>query len=399
MKTLRNKQIVLGITGGIAVYKAVLLLRLLQKADARVRVIMTHNAMKFMSPLTFNTLCDIPVCTDLFDASAGSYIPHVEWAQEADAVIVAPATANIMAKMANGIADDALSTFLLAATGPRVVCPCMNTRMYDHPTTQRNIQTLKTDGYHVIEAETGFLACREEGRGRLPEPDVILEHLLFAMTPHDLEGKNILITAGPTREFIDPVRFISNPSSGKMGYALARIATHRGANVTLVSGSVFMKPPIGVTVHSITSAKEMANIVLNLAPQMDVIIKAAAVSDFEPSCTVDHKVKKEEAGDSISLLQTTDILKELGRKKKKGQILVGFCAETKELAQSAKKKIITKNLDMIVGNLVSQEGCGFMSETNEVTLFFPVHEQIELPKASKLDIAMQILDQVRSKFF
>ena len=394
MNFLHGKQIVLGITGGIAVYKAVLLLRLLQKEGADVRVIMTPNALKFMSPITFNALTSEPVCTDLFDGKTGSYIPHVEWAQEADAVVVAPATANIMAKMAAGIADDALSTFLLAAQGPRVVCPCMNTRIYDHPATQRNIQTLKGDGWHVVEAETGFLACREEGRGRLPEPETIVEHLLYAVIPHDFDGKKILVTAGPTREYIDPVRFISNPSSGKMGYAIARAAALRGADVTLVSGPSSLPVPVGVTRHFVVSAKEMADVVFQFAPNADVMIKAAAVSDYEPVESVFDKVKKGDIEKMISIVRTPDILEELGRQKKKNQFLVGFCAETKGLEKSATEKMHAKNLDMIVANFVSKEGGAFMGDTNEVTVFSPEKEPVHISQVPKSDVAMKLLDLI-----
>ncbi len=395
MTKLKNKEIVLGVSGGIAAYKAVELLRLLVKAEARVRVVMTASAQRFVGPITFSTLSGRPVLTDLFDdAGDDAAIRHIEWAAAADAVVVAPATANLIGKLANGIADDALSTFLLAVTAPVFICPAMNTHMYEHRAVQRNIERLEADGCRIIEPDAGQLACGTVGPGRLPDPEFILESMRAGLTPKDFSGKSVLVTAGPTHEPIDPVRFITNPSSGKMGFAIARAAAHRGARVTLVTGPVSLADPLHVEVVRVRSAEEMASAVFSRASDADIVIKTAAVSDFRPCCPADHKIKKSEAALRIDLTRTTDILLELGKRKRPGQRLVGFAAETREMDAYAEKKLTGKNLDMVVANLVNQPGCGFATETNTVTLFSRTGEKESVPAMEKTDLAHVILDRV-----
>lgn len=390
---LEGKEIVLGVTGGIAVYKTVELLRLLQKQGARVRVAMTENAKEFMGPTTFEALTGRPVCSDLFREKGGGMIGHIEWAQAADAVVVAPATANIIAKMASGIADDALSTLLLAVTAPTIVCPAMNTHMYENPATRRNLETIKSDGRLIVEPAEGALACGTTGPGRLPDAVEILERVCHFLTPKDMTGKHVLVTAGPTREYIDPVRFISNPSSGKMGYAIARAAEYRGASVTLVSGPTELPVPRGVDVIRVTSAQEMARAVFAKMDQSHIVIKSAAVSDYRPVETSDHKIKKGDDTMVLDLEKSMDILLELGRRKRE-QLLVGFAAETRDLAENALSKLSRKNLDMIVANLVNEPGTGFGVDTNRVTFFFRDGRRETLPEMDKLQVAHTLLDRV-----
>jgi phosphopantothenoylcysteine decarboxylase/phosphopantothenate--cysteine ligase len=390
---LNGKQIVLGVTGGIAVYKSVELLRLLQKQGARVRVVMTSNAKWFVGPTTFEALTGEPVCQDLFQDKGGASIGHIDLAREADAVVVAPATANIVAKMAGGIADDALSTFLLAVTAPVIVCPAMNTHMYENRATQRNLRTLKEDGRFIVDPACGEMACGTVGPGRLPEADEILDRVCHFLTPKDLAGKHVLVSAGPTQEHIDPVRFISNPSSGKMGYAIARAAEYRGAAVTLVSGPTQLPSPFGVETIRIESAQEMARAVFEKMDGAHIIIKSAAVSDYRPVEAASHKIKKGAQTMTLALEKNTDILLELGTRKK-GQILVGFAAETRDLAENARSKMERKNLDLIVGNLVGQPGTGFGVDTNRVTFFFRDGSREELPEMDKLQLAHSLLDRI-----
>jgi len=390
---LNGKQIVLGVSGGIAVYKSVELLRLLQKQGARVRVVMTEHAGWFVGPTTFEALTGQPVCRDLFREKGGGSIGHIELAREADAVVVAPATANIIAKMAGGIADDALSTLLLAVTAPVIVCPAMNTHMYENPATRRNLKTLREDGRFIVDPASGELACGTTGAGRLPEADEILDRICHFLTPKDLAGRHVLVTAGPTREYVDPVRFISNPSSGKMGYAIARAAEYRGASVTLVSGPTALAPPRGVETIRVESAEEMARAVFERMDCAHIVIKSAAVGDYRPAETASHKIKKDAEVMTLALEKNTDILLELGRRKK-AQILVGFAAETRELAENALSKLERKNLDMIVGNLVGQPGTGFGVDTNRVTFFFRDGRREELPEMDKQQVAHTLLDRV-----
>ncbi len=393
--SIKNKNIILGVCGGIAAYKSVEVLRLLQKQNIGVRVMMTRNAAHFVSPLTFEALSNRPVCSDLFDKDTESSIRHIDWARAADAVIIAPATANIIGKMAGGIADDALSTFLLAVTCPVMVCPSMNTHMYESRAVQRNLGILAADGCRIVTPASGELACGTTGAGRLPEPQIIVDRLQKCFAPPDFFGKKVLVTAGPTREAIDPVRFISNPSSGKMGYAIAHAAEHRGADVVLVSGPTALNPPVNVTTVRVNSAEEMAHAVFEHMEQSHIIIKTAAVADYQPQDVAIHKIKKHEHQNELvlSLKPSLDILKTLGQKKE-NRILVGFAAETRELKQNARKKLIDKNLDLIVGNLIGRPESGFGSNTTSVTLFFKDDRVEALPNMDKNAVAHVVLDRI-----
>ena len=389
---LNSKQIVLGVSGGIAAYKSVELLRLLKKQGADVRVIMTRNACRFVGTITFEALSENQVYTDVFESGEDSAIRHIRWAEQADAVVIAPATANIIGKYANGIADDALSTFLLAVKSPVIVCPAMNVNMYQHPAVQRNLETLKSDGCTILDPASGLLACGT-GPGRLPEPPDIVDRIAHALTPKDFIGKRVLVTAGPTREFFDPVRYISNPSSGKMGFAIARAAEHRGASVTLVAGPVNLPDPPNIAVIRVTTAEEMAQAVFDKMEGSDIIIKSAAVSDYRPKDIADHKIKKGDEENILILSKNQDILKALGQRKKH-QILVGFAAETQALEANASKKLAEKNLDMIVGNLVNVSGSGFGTDTNQVTLFYRNGTKESPPVMEKEAVANMILDRI-----
>ena len=390
---LRGKQIVLGVSGGIAAYKAVELLRLMKKEEADVRVILTANAQWFVGPGTFQALSGQPVCTNLFNGEGDASIRHIEWAESADAVVIAPATANIIGKLAGGIADDALSTFMLAVTSPVLLCPAMNTHMYENRAVQRNLDTLEADGYHITEPGAGQLACGTTGPGRLPEPAEILDRLRQVLTRKDLSNKRILVTAGPTQEAIDPVRFISNPSTGKMGYAIARAAEYRGATVVLVSGPTNLPDPANVTTIRVRSAREMADAVFDHLDGSDIIIKTAAVSDYRPREIAEQKIKKSADEMTLTLQKNIDILRELGQRKN-GRILVGFAAETEELVQNASKKLVEKNLDIIVGNLIGVKGSGFGADTNKVTLFFRDGSRESLDTMEKEQVANTLLDRV-----
>ena len=388
-----KKNIVLGVSGGIAAYKSVELLRLFVKEGANVRVIMTKNAQEFVGALTFEALSGRTVCTDLFEKSDDASIRHIDWAQQADIAVVAPATANIVGKLATGIADDALSTFMMAVTCPVILCPSMNTHMFESKAVQRNLEILRSDGYFVIDPDSGSLACGTTGPGRLPEPHDILDRTVFYLTPKDLKDKKILITAGPTREPIDPVRFISNPSSGKMGFAVARAAEYRGAKVTLITGPTNLLDPNNVAVIRVNTAKEMARAVFDNLEQSDIIIKTAAVSDYRPKDYAEQKLKKEKDELVLSLEKTQDILKEIGRNKKE-QILVGFAAETEQLERYAEQKLIEKNLDIIVGNIVGHPDSGFGADTNTVTLFYKDGTKENLSNMPKDEVANLLLDRI-----
>ena len=390
---LKEKQIVLGVTGGIAAYKSVELLRLLTKQDAKVRVIMTENAAKFVGPLTFAALSGRAVHTSLFDGGDEADIKHIEWAQETDGVVIAPATANSVGKIAHGIADDALSTFITAVTAPVLICPSMNSDMYLSPAVQRNLGVLREDGFYVLSPGEGDLACGTVGPGRLPDPPDILDRLIAYLTPNDLDGKSVLVSAGPTQEPIDPVRFISNPSSGKMGYALARAAENRGAAVTLVSGPSQLPDPVNVRTIRIQTAEQMANAVLETADKADIIIKAAAVSDYRPVRQSEQKIKKSKDEMTLSLIKNMDILKSLGEEKE-NRIVVGFAAETEHLKQHATEKLRAKNLDFIVGNLVGKPGSGFESDTNSVSIFHRDGSFEVLQTMEKDAVAHTVLDRV-----
>ena len=391
---LQSKQIVLGVCGGIAAYKSVELLRRLVKLGARVRVIMTRSAARFVSPLTFAVLSENPVCLDLFEDQDDAAIRHIAWAESAQAVLIAPATANMIAKLAHGIADDALSTFMLAVTCPIMICPSMNSNMFEHPATRRNLDRLVADGCHILAPCEGELACKTIGPGRLPDPEAIVDRLIAYLTPDDLAGKNVMVTAGPTREAIDPVRFISNPSSGKMGFAMARAAENRGARVTLISGPVQLLPPLNVTLVCVETADEMARAVFDHMDRADVIIKVAAVSDYRPRTVEAHKIKKGEGDMQLTLERTTDILKTVGQRKRDDQIVVGFAAETREMASYARQKLIEKHLDLIAANRIGPGDSGFAADTNRMTLFFADGGQTVLDVMEKDKVAHFILDQV-----
>lgn len=389
---LKNKNILLGVSGGIAAYKSVELLRLLTKQGASVRVVMTRNAEHFVGWMTFQALSGHPVCTSLFDKGEEASFKHIDWSSEADAVVIAPATADIIGKLANGIADDALSTMMTVVTAPVLLCPSMNTNMYQNRAVQRNIDLLRKDGIRIVEPNAGDLACGTVGPGRLPEPEMILDRLISSLSTKDLAQRRVLVTAGATQERIDPVRFISNPSSGKMGYAVARAAEHRGAVVTLVSGPTHLAPPVNVDTIRIDSAEEMSRAVFEKAEQSDIVIKTAAVSDYRPLASSEQKIKKHQETLTLELGKTIDILKELGRRKK-NQILVGFCAETEELDKNAAKKLAAKNLDIIAGNLIGAPGSGFQCDTNKVTLYYSDGTREDLPIMEKNTLAHILLDR------
>jgi phosphopantothenoylcysteine decarboxylase / phosphopantothenate---cysteine ligase len=391
-----GKTILLGVSGGIAAYKAAELVRCFTKSGASVQVVMTENAQQFITPLTLQALSSQPVCTDLYNLEFESQIGHIHVARAAHLVVVAPATANVIAKMASGIADDYLTTVLLATTAPILICPAMNAKMYEHPVTQRNIKTLMELGYHFVEPCVGMLACKEEGAGRLADLPIILESAYRLLTPPTLKGKRILISAGPTWEPFDPVRFIGNPSSGKMGYALANMAARRSAEVHLVSGPSSLNAPLGVHLRRVTTAHEMKDSVLELAPQMDVVIMAAAVSDYRPDQMAPQKIKKVSGEMTISLVKNPDILAELGQSRPEHQVLVGFAAETENLIENAREKLAKKNLDFIVANNLTVEGSGFGCDTNQVKIIDRSGQITELPCLTKEEVALRILDRVES---
>jgi len=394
---MKGKNIVVGVTGGIAAYKVAELVRLLVKEGVQVNVAMTRNATRFVTPLTFQALTGGPVIWDMF-TQEGPEMEHISWAQNTDMVVVAPATANIIGKMACGIADDFLTTMLLASTVPVLLCPAMNVKMYENPVVQQNLIRLRERGVHIMEPQEGMLACKAEGKGRLGEATAILERIRSIIGPRDLESYRLLVTAGPTVEPLDPVRFISNRSSGRMGYALARAARQRGAQVILVSGPTPLTPPHGVEFHMIETAQEMREVVINKGPQCDVVIKAAAVSDYRPKLRAGQKLKKNTKTLTLELVRNPDILAELGKRKGKDSkrpILVGFAAETESLLANAREKLKNKNLDLIVANDVSRSDAGFQVDTNQVKLIFKEGQIKELPLMSKEEVAHRILDHVR----
>ena len=391
-------RVILGVGGGIAAYKSAELARALMQRDVRVQVVMTSGAQEFVRPLTFASLTGHKVITDIFSSTSAedtlsSAIEHINVAQENDLLVVAPATANLLAKFAFGLADDFLTTLYLAFTGPVILAPSMNSNMWLHAATQANLETLGKRGHRFVEPDSGYLACGMVGPGRLAEPERIAEAVFAALNPlRDLEGETVLITAGPTQEPLDPVRFISNRSSGKMGYALAQAAAGRGAHVILISGPVNLAPPSGVTVVPVQTAVEMRDAVFQNLEPATIVVKAAAVADFHLSRVPEQKVKKTAARISLELDPTPDILSELGRKKG-DRLLIGFAAETENLKSETQRKLEAKGADMIVGNLVGQD-TGFESDENEVILALRSGELIEIPRASKREIAQKILDQV-----
>lgn len=395
---LNDKKILLCVTGGIAVYKAAALTSKLVQAGAKVKVILSESAAKFVTPLTFQALSRHEVYTDIFAEKNPQVIAHIDLADWADLILVAPATANTIGKLAGGIADNMITTTLLATTRPVWIAPAMNVHMYDHPAVKRNIAVLAEYGYQFIEPSEGYLACGYIGKGRLEEPDKIVTLIqdYFLKEDHQpLKGKTVLITAGPTREKIDPVRFISNHSTGKMGYSLAEAAKKQGAHVILVSGPVQLKEPYGVQMIKIESAEEMYNAVLSFYPDSDIVIKTAAVADYRPKRSYDHKVKKQTGDSVLELERTKDILLELGQRKKH-QILVGFAAETDHVEEYARRKLTAKNADMIVANNLKAEGAGFGTDTNIVTLYKRDGTVTELPMMSKMAVADKILAEICS---
>ena len=393
---MKGKKIIVGVSGGIAAYKAAELVRLLVKADTRTFVAMTSNAARFVTPLTFEALSGNRVIRDMWD-SEGTSIDHISWGQESDLIIIAPATANFIAKMAHGIGDDFLSTMVLAATAGILVCPSMNSQMFKNPAVQDNLRGLKARGMTVMEPGEGQLACHTEGPGRLPEPEDIMEQAFALISPQDLSGLKILVTAGPTVEPIDPVRYIANRSSGKMGYSLARAARRRGASVTLVSGPTCLKPPYGVEFCGIKTAEDMKQAVFENRPKCNIIIKAAAVSDYRPRDSAAHKIKKEGDSLSLELVKNPDILAELGSARKESNcLLVGFAAETKDLMANAKKKLRGKNLDMIVANDVSREDSGFETDTNIVKILYRDGQIEDSALMTKDEVADLVLDRINA---
>ncbi len=391
---LKGKTIVLGVSGGIAAYKAVELLRLLVKGGAEVHVVMTKGATEFVTPLTFQTLSGNPVHTELFNLITEQEIGHISLADRADLFIIAPATANVIGKIAGGIADDLLTTTVMATKAPVLLAPAMNVNMYENPLYRENEEKLRRHGYLFAEPVSGFLACGWEGKGKMQEPALVMEAAVAALTVQDLAGVTVMVTAGPTREEVDPVRFVSNHSSGKMGYALARAAWRRGAKVVLVSGPTALPPPFGVKFVAVESAREMRDRVLESSGECDVIIKAAAVADYRPRERAGDKLKK--VGDEmvVTLVKNPDILRELGAAKRPGQLLVGFAAETVDLEKNATVKLREKNLDMIVANDVSAPGAGFGVDTNIVRLLYRDGTKEELPLLAKEEVASAILDRI-----
>lgn len=400
MQSLEGKRIVLGVSGGIAAYKAAALTSKLTQAGATVHVVLTQHAARFVQPVTFQALSHQPVHQDLFDEPDPHVISHIELADRADLVLVAPATANLIGKMAHGLADDMLTTTILATKAPVLVAPAMNVNMYDHPAVRANMEKLVEYGYRFVEPGEGLLACGWVGKGRLAEPEEIVEAVAAffeeqaaACTRKDLQGKKVLVTAGPTREKIDPVRYITNHASGKMGYAIAEAARDRGADVVLISGPTSLPRPAGVEFVAVESVQDMFDAVMKALPDSDIVIKSAAVSDYRPRTVHEHKMKKKDGELVLELDKAPDILKTIGERKTK-QFLVGFAAETQDLLQNAKSKLERKNLDLIVANNVLTEGAGMGSDTNIVTLLSRSGEQVELAQMSKRAVADKLFDAI-----
>ncbi|MDO8426428.1 MAG: bifunctional phosphopantothenoylcysteine decarboxylase/phosphopantothenate--cysteine ligase CoaBC [Deltaproteobacteria bacterium] len=387
---LKDKKIVLGVTGAISAYKALELTRLLVKEEAAVWPVMTRSAKEFITPLSLSTLARAGVSSELFELTEGSKISHIELAQSSDLIIVAPATANIIGKIASGISDDLLTTVISAAAAPVLIAPSMNCRMWENRIVRENVEKLKKLGYLFAGPDTGELACGYDGRGRLANVAEILDAAEEALTIKDLKGEKVLVTAGPTREAIDPVRFVSNASSGRMGYALAKAAKRRGAEVVLVSGPSYLPKPSGITFVPVTAADEMRDACVRYYPQSTIVIMAAAIADYRPTKSYPTKVKKDAKTLSIEMERTIDVLQYMGRKKKNGQILVGFALETENLEENAKKKLNEKNLDLVVANTP----LGLDSLTNQVTIINKEGDIEVLPLLGKIDVADRILDRV-----
>lgn len=389
---LKQKCVLLGVSSSIAIYKAASLCSALKKQGADVHVLMTENATKMMSPVIFEQLTGNRVCVDTFDRNFPWQVEHVALAKKADLLLVAPATANVCAKLAHGIADDMLTTTALACTCPKLIAPAMNTRMYENPVTKENLKTLTRFGWEVITPASGYLACGDIGAGKLPEPETLLDHILHTLAyPHDMQGLRVLVTAGPTRESIDPVRYLTNRSTGKMGYAIARAAADRGAKVTLISGPTALSAPLFVETVPVESADDMFREVTTRAEKADLIIKAAAVADYRPVTVADDKIKKHDGDMAIPLTRTQDILGYLGQHRRPGQVLCGFSMETKDMLVNSRRKLEKKNLDLIAANNVKVPGAGFAVDTNVLTLITRQGEE-ELPLLSKEEAAHRLLD-------
>ena len=395
---LTNKTVLLGVTGGIAAYKMADVASSLVKLGASVHVIMTKNATNFINPITFETLTSHKCIIDTFDRNFDFKVEHISLAKAADVVLIAPATADVIGKIANGIADDMLTTTVMACKCPIMLSPSMNTNMYENPIVQDNMNKLRHYGYQLIEPASGHLACGDSGKGKLPAPATLVEHIIKEIAfPKDLVGKNILVTAGATQESIDPVRFITNHSTGKMGYAIAKNAAYRGANVTLVSGNATVPAPDFVNFIKVQSAADMFDAVTSNFDKQDIVIKAAAVADYTPVTTADNKIKKSDADMSIPLKRTQDILKYLGENKKNGQFICGFSMETENMLENSRAKLAKKNADMIIANNLKTDGAGFGTDTNIVTIITK-DDCIELEIMSKDEVASVILDNILKKF-
>ena len=392
--TLEGKTVLLGVTGSIAAYKIAYLASTLKKRRADVHVLMTKNATNFINPITFETLTGNKCLVDTFDRNFQFQVEHVSIAKKADVVMIAPASANVIGKLAHGIADDMLTTTIMACKCKKFISPAMNTNMFENPVVQDNLKILEHYGYEVITPASGYLACGDTGAGKMPEPETLLAYIeREAACEKDLKGKKILVTAGPTQESIDPVRYITNHSSGKMGYAIAKAAMLRGADVTLVSGRTAIEPPMFVKVVPVVTAKDMYEAVTSVSDEQDIIIKAAAVADYRPAKVSDEKVKKSDGQMSIELERTDDILKFLGEHKRDGQFLCGFSMETQNVIGNSRAKLTKKNLDMVAANKVKVEGAGFQGDTNVLTLITQ-DEEVSLPLMSKEDAALKILDKI-----
>ena len=392
--TLEGKTVLLGVTGSIAAYKIAYLASTLKKRRADVHVLMTKNATNFINPITFETLTGNKCLVDTFDRNFQFQVEHVSIAKKADVVMIAPASANVIGKLAHGIADDMLTTTIMACKCKKFISPAMNTNMFENPVVQDNLKILEHYGYEVITPASGYLACGDTGAGKMPEPETLLAYIeREAACEKDLKGKKILVTAGPTQESIDPVRYITNHSSGKMGYAIAKAAMLRGADVTLVSGRTAIEPPMFVKVVPVVTAKDMYEAVTSVSDEQDIIIQAAAVADYRPAKVSDEKVKKSDGQMSIELERTDDILKFLGEHKRDGQFLCGFSMETQNVIGNSRAKLTKKNLDMVAANNVKVEGAGFQGDTNVLTLITQ-DEEVSLPLMSKEDAALKILDKI-----
>ncbi len=391
---LKGKTVLLGVTGSIAAYKIASLASALKKLHADVHVLMTQNATNFINPITFESLTGNKCLVDTFDRNFQFQVEHVSIAKKADVVMIAPASANVIGKLAHGIADDMLTTTVMACKCKKYISPAMNTNMFENPIVQDNLKTLEHYGYEVIQPASGYLACGDTGAGKMPEPETLLAYIEKEIAREkDLQGKKILVTAGPTQEAIDPVRYITNHSSGKMGYAIAKAAMLRGAEVTLVSGRTAIEAPLFVNVVPIVTAKDMFEAVTGISKEQDIIIKAAAVADYRPAVVSSEKVKKKEGQMSIELERTDDILKYLGENKREGQFLCGFSMETQNMISNSRAKLERKNLDMVAANNVKEAGAGFQGDTNVLTLITQ-KEETSLPLMSKEDAANKLLDKI-----